>query len=69
MTSNFPLPPSNFSLPPSNFILRHLRRALATFAGTQPDGGGEIDPARPDEELLADLAEAIALVRAFLYDS
>lgn len=50
-------------------ILKHLRKALATFAGTQPEGeGGEIDPARPDEELLADLAEAIALVRAFLED-
>jgi type I restriction enzyme, R subunit len=50
-------------------ILKHLRKALATFAGTQPGGhGGETDPARPDEELLADLAEAIALVRAFLDD-
>ena len=50
-------------------ILKHLRKALATFAGTQPGGeGGEADPARPDEELLADLAEAIALVRAFLED-
>ena len=48
-------------------ILKHLRRALATFAGTRPAGGGqEIDPAKPDEELLDDLAEAIALVRAFL---
>ena len=47
-------------------VLKHLRTALATFAGTQPDGGGEIDPARPNEELLADLAEAIALVRTFL---
>ena len=49
-------------------ILRHLRKALATFAGTRlGDGdGSEIDPARPHEELLADLAEAIALVRAFL---
>ena len=48
-------------------ILKHLRKALATFAGTQPGGtGGEIEPARPDEELLADLAEAIVLVRAFL---
>jgi type I restriction enzyme, R subunit len=48
-------------------ILKHLRKALATFAGTQPDGEvGELDPARPDEELLADLAEAIALVRTFL---
>ncbi|MDZ7750410.1 MAG: type I restriction endonuclease subunit R [Gammaproteobacteria bacterium] len=50
-------------------ILAHLRKALATFAGTQPDGeDGEIDPARPEEELLADLAEAIALVRAFVED-
>ena len=48
-------------------ILKHLRKALATFAGTQPGGqGGLNDPARPDEELLAELAEAIALVRAFL---
>ena len=48
-------------------ILKHLRKALATFAGTNPEGeGGEIDPARPDEELLADLAEAIGLVRSFL---
>ncbi len=46
-------------------ILTHLRKALATFAGTRPDGGA-IDPARPNEELLADLAEAIALVRTFL---
>ena len=48
-------------------ILRHLRKALATFAGARPgDGsgdGGEVDPARPAAELLADLAEAIALVR------
>ena len=51
-------------------ILRHLRKALATFAGTRPGAGdgSEIDPARPHEELLADLAEAIALVRAFLDD-
>ena len=48
-------------------ILKHLRKALATFAGTQPgEGGGEIDPARPDGELLDDLARAIALVRGFL---
>ncbi len=47
-------------------ILTHLRKALATFAGTQPDGDGEIDPARPNDELLADLAEATGLVRTFL---
>ncbi|MEW8402413.1 MAG: type I restriction endonuclease subunit R [Candidatus Thiodiazotropha sp.] len=50
-------------------ILKHLRKALATFAGMLPEGeGGETDPARPEEELLADLAEAIALVRGFLDD-
>ena len=53
-------------------VLKHLRKALATFAGTRSggegEGGGEIDPARPDEELLADLAEAIAMVRSFLQD-
>ena len=48
-------------------ILKHLRKALATFAGTQSEGeGGETDPAQPDDELLADLAEAISFVRAFL---
>ena len=51
-------------------ILKNLRRALATFAG-QADGGhggegGEQDPIKPEEELLADLEEAIALVRTFL---
>ncbi|MEX2500688.1 MAG: HsdR family type I site-specific deoxyribonuclease [Wenzhouxiangellaceae bacterium] len=50
-------------------ILKHLRKALATFAGTRPEGDGdETDPARPEEELLADLVEAIALARAFLDD-
>jgi type I restriction enzyme R subunit len=48
-------------------ILKHLRRALATFAGTQADDrGGETDPTKPEEELLADLAETIAFVREFL---
>jgi len=50
-------------------ILKHLRKALATFAGTADAGhkkDGELNPARPEEELLADLAEAIAFVRAFL---
>ena len=51
-------------------ILRHLRKALATFASTRPaDGSGdgdEADPAKPAEVLLANLAEAIALVRTFL---
>lgn len=48
-------------------VLKHLRKALATFASTGSGGkGGERDPARPDEELLEDLAEAISLTRAFL---
>ena len=49
-------------------ILRHLRSALATFAGGPPgaDGSGGPEPARPEAELLDDLAEAIALVRGFL---
>ena len=48
-------------------ILKNLRKALATFAGTQPGGpGGETDPTKPDEELLADLAEAITFLGAFL---
>ncbi|MCX5880448.1 MAG: DUF3387 domain-containing protein, partial [Deltaproteobacteria bacterium] len=53
-------------------IFKNLRKALATFAG-QGDGGhggegGETDPAKPDEALLTDLAEAIVFVRAFLKD-
>ncbi len=47
-------------------VLRHLRKALATFTGPPTGGGDEAEPARPDEELLAGLAEAISLVCAFL---
>ncbi len=46
-------------------IFKGLRKALATFAGT-PRDSEEADPAKPVEELLADLAEAISLVRKFL---
>ena len=53
-------------------ILKNLRKALATFAGTGDGGrvgeGGETEPAKPEEELLANLRETIALVRAFLAD-
>ena len=53
-------------------ILKNLRKALATFAGRGDEGHGggedEIDPTRPKEELLEALAEAIAMVRAFLSD-
>lgn len=51
-------------------ILKNLRKALATYAGTGDDGrsgeGGETEPAKPDEELLADLRESIVFIRAFL---
>ena len=50
-------------------ILKNLRAALATFAGAG-DGGrggdGGMDPVKPEEELLADLSESIALLRSFL---
>lgn len=55
-------------------ILKNLRKALATFAGHVGIGGEggepptEFDPVKPDEELLADLGEAIDTVRIFLAD-
>lgn len=51
-------------------ILKSLRKALATFAGEGGEGvpPDDIDPVRPEEELLDDLQEAIALVRAFLIE-
>ncbi len=52
-------------------ILKNLRKALATFAGYDGNGdpgdGPEAGPVKPaDEDLIADLAEAIALIKAFL---
>lgn len=53
-------------------ILKNLRKALATFAGhtggedTTGDPPSELDPVRPEEELLADLEETIEAVRVFL---
>ncbi|MDP7278895.1 MAG: type I restriction endonuclease subunit R, partial [Candidatus Poribacteria bacterium] len=48
-------------------ILKQLRQALATFAGTSGIGDDdEVDPTRPTEELIADLAESILMVRQFL---
>ena len=51
-------------------ILKHLRRALATFAGTKKGGSGvTVDPAKPHEELLSELAEAIRQVRDSLEEA
>ena len=54
-------------------ILKNLRKALATFAGTPSGGTGgsgpdgpEADPTRPEEELLASLEEAIEAAEGFL---
>lgn len=55
-------------------ILKNLRKALATFAGhtggNGPLGGTEgdpvVDPLNPEEALLAELAEAILIVREAL---
>ena len=50
-------------------ILKNLRKALATFAGhtgaTPIDGGEppEVDPLNPEEKLLAELTDAIGIVR------
>lgn len=54
-------------------ILKSLRKALATFAGTADAGRGEgeeveTDPTEKKEELIADLAESISLVERFLKD-
>jgi len=53
-------------------ILKNLRKALATYAGqsdTGRPGGGQVDPTKPEEELLTSLEEAIGLVRSFLSDN
>lgn len=52
-------------------ILKNLRSALATFVGEgdsgRPGGDtGQEEPARSNEELLADLGEAVEFVRHFL---
>lgn len=53
-------------------ILKNLRQALATFAGTGDTGrGGDdegTDPTKPNEELIEELKEAIAMARSFLQD-
>jgi len=56
-------------------ILKNLRKALATYAGHTGEGpatpgeGDENDPLHPEEELLADLADAIGLVRSTLSEN
>ncbi len=53
-------------------ILRNLRQALATFAGTGDGGRGgddDTDPTRPDEELLEELSAAIKMADSFLTDN
>ena len=49
-------------------ILKNLRSALATFAGHtgEEDGSTADPPAKPQEELLEKLLEAINMVRSFL---
>jgi len=51
-------------------ILKNLRKALATFAGTADngriDGDSSVDPTRPGEELLADLVQSIGFIQTFL---
>jgi type I restriction enzyme R subunit len=49
-------------------ILKNLRKALATFAGSTGKREDENDPARPSEELLTALDEAISLIRGFLQE-
>jgi len=50
-------------------ILKNLRKALATFT-VKPidDGGEEIDPTKPQEELLEELEETISFVEVFLVE-
>jgi type I restriction enzyme, R subunit len=53
-------------------ILKNLRKALATYAGTGSGPAGpdsppvDTDPVRPPEELLADLEESIVAAEGFL---
>ena len=48
-------------------ILKSLRQALSTFAGsTGGEDDGEADPVRPEEDLLKELAAAITLVKGYL---
>ena len=55
-------------------ILKNLRKALATFAGHTGEGDpsdseAQVDPLHPEEELLDELRETIALVTEQLHDN
>lgn len=51
-------------------ILKNLRKALATFSGYEGGGGPEVDPIKPaEEDLIADLAESVAMVKTFLKEN
>ncbi len=48
-------------------ILKNLRQALATFAGSDGENAPQdVDPTKPQEELVEELLEAIEMARAFL---
>ncbi len=51
-------------------ILKNLRQALATFAGTGGSSGGgqPPEPVKPEEELIAELAAVIKETRRFMTD-
>jgi len=47
-------------------ILKNLRKALATFAVGPEGGPGGIDPVKPEEDLVAELSEAVNMIRSYL---
>ena len=47
-------------------ILKNLRKALATFAISGTDDGGDVGPVKSEEELLEELAATIRMTRLFL---
>jgi len=47
-------------------ILKNLREALATFTTKSGGEGGEIDPVKPEEELIEELNESIEETKKFL---
>jgi type I restriction enzyme R subunit len=50
-------------------ILKSLRQALATFAGSSGgEDDGAVDPVKPEEDLLKELSAAIELVKQYLIE-